>query len=180
MGVKTDYISRIAEGLECIDSALQGIDDVSSLCAVCLHGNLISRCSGTSKLTALTDLNLSANRIDSVKELGLLPALRSLNLASNRLENVDSFPRLPALSRLNLAYNHISSVSGLTMLERGNLEAVDLRNNRLVNIQQLAVFAMMPQLRSLNVGGGTSPNGIAGLPGLQMAVTVALPQVRLL
>lgn len=179
MAVAADYISRIADGLDCVESAIQGVGNAASLRSVCLHGNLISRCSGTSSLTSLTDLNLSANRIESLKDLAPLLALRNLNLASNRLENVDGLPRLPSLSRLNLAHNHISSLSGLSIVEGLKLQAVDVRSNRLVNIQELAVFATMPELRSLNVAGGVSPNGISNLPALQMAVALALPQVSL-
>lgn len=177
MAQTTDYISRIAEGLSCVESSVQDVENASALLSLCLHGNMITRCSGTSNLISLTELNLSANRIDSLKDLAALPALRNLNLASNRLDNVDNFPSLPSLSRLNLAHNHISSLSGLTLLEGGKLQSVDLRGNRLLNILQLAVFAMMPQLQQLNISGGTSPNQISHLPGLHAAVAIALPQV---
>ena len=173
----TEYISRIAEGFTCVESSIKGVENPGSLRSLCLHGNLISRCSGTCSLTSLTELNLSANRIDSLDKLAALPALRDLNLASNRLDNVDIFPPLPSLSRLSLAHNRISSISGLSVLEGGKLQSVDLRGNRLVHLRQLAVFAVMPRLQQLNVSGGISPNEISHLPGLQAAVAIALPQV---
>lgn len=177
MEAATDYLSRIAEGITCVESGVHDVENAGSLRSLCLHGNLIARCCGTSNLVGLTELNLSANRIDCLKELASLPALRNLNLASNRLSHVDRFPSLPSLSRLNLAHNQISNISGLSVLEGGRLHSVDVRGNRLVHLQQLAVFAVMPHLQQLNIAGGTSPNEISHLPGLQAAVAAALPQV---
>jgi Leucine Rich repeat len=174
------HVSRVGEQLDSIPSALPSDTDLSHVRSLCLHGNLITRCSGLDALPALTELNLSSNNITTVQGMPPLPQLRILNLASNRLTDMHDFPDLPALTRLSVAHNGLTSLSGLSALESAAapLEALDLRNNHINHLTELAVLTPVTALRKLKLSGGSHPNGIASIPTLAAAVATSLPQVR--
>ena len=121
---------------------------------------------------------MSANSVATLTGLPALQHLQVLNLASNRLQDVADMPPLSALTRLSLAHNAISSLSGLTALETAPLQVLDVRNNHIAQLTELAVLTPISALQRLNVSGGSHPNQIAALPTLIAAVTTALPQVR--
>ena len=174
------HCSRVAEGVQSVSEAVADVEAPAELLSLCLHGNRLSHCAGLACLAALTELNLSANAITTLRGFAPLAHLRTLNLASNRLESLDGLPALPQLSRLSVAHNRISCLRGLAALHTGPapLDNLDLRNNALRDLTELAHVAPLPGLRKLQLAGGSHGNAIASLPGLYAAVATALPQVR--
>ena len=174
------HVSRVGDQLASIPAALPADAEHGAIRSLCLHGNCITQCTGLDALTALTELNLSSNSIASLAGLPGLPELCLLNMASNRLQDLSHLPQLPALTRLNCAHNSINSLHGLTALHvaKSPLETLDLRNNRIDQLTELAALTPVTTLRKLQLSGGARSNGIACLPTLAIAVATALPQVH--
>jgi Leucine-rich repeat (LRR) protein len=173
------FVSRVGEQLPSVQAALQEGADASDIRSLCLHGNVITHCAGLGGLQALTELNLSANNITTLHGFEPLPALRVLNLASNRLQDLSGLPALPALERLSCAHNSISCLRSLAVLASASspLDTLDLRNNCIDQLTELAVLAPISRLRELQLSGGSHANGIARAASLAAAVATALPQV---
>ena len=173
------HVSRVGENVGSVVEVLSTVE-CSTLESLCLYGNVLTHCVGLAALTALTELNLSANNITTLHGFDTLPSLRTLNLASNRLRDLEGFPQLPKLTRLSFAHNSISNLQSLSALASAGspLERLDLRNNRIDKLTELAVLSPLSSLAHLQLSGGSHPNGVAALPGLTAAVSTALPQVR--
>eukprot|EP00803_Ostreobium_quekettii_P006918 evm.model.scf_318.3 EVM.evm.TU.scf_318.3 scf_318:10850-17328(-) len=93
--------------------------------------------------------------------------------------------RMPRLAVLRLAHNRICSLGGLAALqgEGGSLRELDVRNNELASLTELAVLAACPALEALRLGGGSlagAGNPICGTTDYRAAVAAALPQVQYL
>jgi Leucine-rich repeat (LRR) protein len=174
-----NHLSRVAEGIQTIAEGVSGVDVQSDLLSICFHGNAISHCAGLESLTRLTELNLSANIITTLQGFQALPELRTLNLASNCITSLEGLPALPNLSRLSVAHNRISSLLGLCSLESVDapLEHLDIRNNAIHELTELAALAPLSHLQRLHVSGGSRGNGISHMPSLFAAVATAVPQV---
>lgn len=177
------HVSRVAESIGTIPAAVDTISDLVRIRSLCLHGNSLSSMLGLEKLCALTELNLSANNITQLSGLDCLSQLRTLNVASNRLTSLDGLPCLPALDRFNCAHNFISSLGALSHLHPTDQNAprlahLDVRNNILKDLQELAVLQPFSALRNLYISGGSHPNAISTMSSLRPAVAAVLPQVR--
>lgn len=92
---------------------------------------------GLSELSYLTHLKLNGNQIrltpSSVEQLGRMHRLESLSLSSNPLHLPPDFSHMPRLKTVDLSHTGLEQwPTGL--LEQWNLEALDLRNNKLSSI----------------------------------------------
>jgi Leucine-rich repeat (LRR) protein len=170
------HVSRVGEGLASVSSVLQCLD-VRHIRSLCLHGNSITSCQGLDGLCNVTELNLSANYISALRGLAALPELCTLNLASNRLKSLDDLPCLPKLKRFSCAHNAVSSLRGMSSLKGSPLGSLDLRNNCIAQLKELAVLSPLAGLSQIRISGGSHPNPISQLPGLLPALATALPQV---
>lgn len=178
------HLSFVAEGLTAIPCAPQ-LQQCSGLRTLNLHSNNVTAIDGLQHLVCLEDLNLSSNSISTLQGLPVLPRLVALNISGNQLRNMDGLCRLHSLESLKLAHNYVTDLKGLAALQGPTcaLSRLDLRNNRLASLTELAVLACCPSLAELELKGV----GIAGPGNLlcqntdyRAAVAAALPQVQLL
>lgn len=173
----------------CVGAGIRSLEELPDLKkqaaqvrTLCLHGNRVESLQGIHELRSLTDLNVSSNELQNTQSLKTLAALTSVNLASNRLQNVDGLQDLPQLQRLTLAHNQLRSLSSFTQLatNRHSLKYLDLQNNQITSIQELAVLKLCTSLRHLKIAGGFPGNPICNIPGFQHLVVQMLPQLDLL
>ncbi|GLC38076.1 hypothetical protein PLESTM_000682800 [Pleodorina starrii] len=84
--------------------------------------------------------------------LDALVNLKSLSLCGLGLTTLEGFPKLPKLERLNLADNRITG--GLQhLVDAGltNLRTLELANNRIATVEELAPLKELKALQSLDV-----------------------------
>lgn len=62
----------------------------------------------------------------------------------------------------------------------GQLSRLDLRDNLVGSLQELAVLAGLPSLHELALAGGSPGNSICAMPSYRAAVAAALPELELL
>ena len=173
--------SLAAAGLRAVEDIeeLQGRWDLEQ---VSLHGNELAVISGLDCYSRLRSLNLSANVLTSTSGLDHLTALTALDLSSNRLQTLQGFYALTSLQRLSLAHNFLSSLEPLGRQQgpAGCLAYLNVKNNRLTDLEQLGNLAGCRQLQELVVSGGDPGNGLSQLPDLRAAIAFALPQLQML
>ncbi|CAL8460859.1 g390 [Coccomyxa elongata] len=116
-------------------------------------------------------LCLHCNEISKIECLSHLQALRDLNLSANAITDIEGLQNLRSLTSLNLASNRIQG---------GQLHRLDLRDNLISSLQELAVLAGLPNLRELLLAGGSPGNSICAIPSYRVAAAAALPQVEFL
>ena len=175
------FVSRVAEQLPSVQAALAGwIRRRSDQIVMSARQRDHTTARASTACWHSQSSTCQPNNITTLHGFQPLPDLRVLNLASNRLQELSGLPPLPALTRLSCAHNSISSLRGLSVLETASspLETLDLRNNRIDQLTELAVLAPINSLRKLQLSGGSHPNGIANIASLGAAVVTALPQVR--
>ncbi|XP_072762788.1 leucine-rich repeat-containing protein 23 isoform X2 [Anoplolepis gracilipes] len=90
-----------------------------------LRGNALTTTAGI-RCSNLRQLFLAQNQIEQIESLGYLPNLTTLHLRSNRLANLDGFS----------AKCH-------------NLSYINLRDNNIPNISELAKLSCLPNLKKL-------------------------------
>nr|XP_038957734.1 leucine-rich repeat and coiled-coil domain-containing protein 1 isoform X3 [Rattus norvegicus] len=98
-----------------MDKGLHSISELSldsSLHAINLHCNNISKITSIDHIWNLRHLDLSSNQISQIEGLNTLTKLCTLNLSCNLITRVEGLEALVNLTRLNLSYNHISDLSG--------------------------------------------------------------------
>uniref|UniRef100_A0A671EC03 Leucine-rich repeat and coiled-coil domain-containing protein 1 n=1 Tax=Rhinolophus ferrumequinum TaxID=59479 RepID=A0A671EC03_RHIFE len=125
-----------------MDKGLRSISELSldsSLHAINLHCNNISKIEAIDHIWNLKHLDLSSNQISQIEGLSTLTKLRTLNLSCNLITRVEGLEALINLTRLNLSYNHINDLSGLMPLHgiRHKLRYIDLHRNCLDSIHHL-------------------------------------------
>ncbi|XP_037370329.1 gamma-enolase isoform X3 [Talpa occidentalis] len=119
------------------------------LCTLDLRGNLIRQVTGLDpqKLRSLHTLELRGNQLSST--LGInLPKLKNLFLAQNQLKKVEGLENLSNLTTLHLRNNQIDTLSGFSK-EMKSLQYLNLRNNMVADLGELAKLQDLPKLRAL-------------------------------
>eukprot|EP01017_Pseudomicrothorax_dubius_P038901 TRINITY_DN5901_c0_g1_i3.p1 TRINITY_DN5901_c0_g1~~TRINITY_DN5901_c0_g1_i3.p1 ORF type:complete len:763 (+),score=167.89 TRINITY_DN5901_c0_g1_i3:74-2290(+) len=108
-------------------------------------------------LAALRELELSHNRLNSLCDdiqkahFAAIPRLKTLNVAANKLKAIPHWlPYLTSIQTVNLAYNSIAHADELFCESTSALEAVDLSNNKLEDINEAAAY-FCPRLGFLNL-----------------------------
>ncbi len=66
------------------------------------------------------------------------------------------------------------------LAQGGQLTRLDLRDNLIGSLQELAVLAGLPSLRELALAGGSPGNSVCAIPSYRAAVAAALPALELL
>ncbi|KAG2498236.1 hypothetical protein HYH03_003986 [Edaphochlamys debaryana] len=101
----------------------------------------------------LVSLNLDARaKATSVQGIDAFVNLKSLSLCSLGLTTLEGFPKLPKLVRLTLSDNRISG--GLQhLVDAGltSLRVLELANNRIASVEELAPLKGLPSLQCLDV-----------------------------
>ena len=177
-----DRLSCVGVGLTSCRQLQVSDQAAEELRVLCLHGNSINSLEGLERLRQLVQLNASSNDIADIRPLQHLTNLTSLNLASNKVQSLHSLSSLSRLERLTAPHNFIST---LTSLQPGGglphaLATLDLHNNMLSSLQDLATLRAFSNLKDLKLAGGAPGNGVCNLPGYRQSVAQMLPQLNTL
>ncbi|XP_023083574.1 leucine-rich repeat and coiled-coil domain-containing protein 1 isoform X3 [Piliocolobus tephrosceles] len=163
-----------------MDKGLQSISELSldsTLHAVNLHCNNISKIEAIDHIWNLRHLDLSSNQISRIEGLNTLTKLCTLNLSCNLITKVEGLEELINLTRLNLSYNHINDLTGLIPLHgiKHKLRYIDLHSNRIDSIHHLLQCTIgLHFLTNLILEKDGDDNPVCRLPGTSLN-TVTLP-----
>jgi hypothetical protein len=141
-----------------------------------LRGNFIDRISTGLKGNAeLRMLDVSENFIARMENLEGLN-LRSLYLAQNQLVSLEGVSSLGKLQSLNVRHNNITSIGPLRSEDLPGLRKLNISDNRLSSIQEVADLASFSLLQELKL----APNPVDKLPHYRAQVLHRLPLLRVL
>ncbi|XP_054972673.1 leucine-rich repeat and coiled-coil domain-containing protein 1 isoform X6 [Pan paniscus] len=169
-----------------MDKGLQSISELSldsTLHAVNLHCNNISKIEAIDHIWNLRHLDLSSNQISRIEGLNTLTKLCTLNLSCNLITKVEGLEELINLTRLNVSYNHIDDLSGLIPLHgiKHKLRYIDLHSNRIDSIHHLLQCMVgLHFLTNLILEKDGDDNPVCRLPGYRAVILQTLPQLRIL
>ncbi|XP_054972674.1 leucine-rich repeat and coiled-coil domain-containing protein 1 isoform X8 [Pan paniscus] len=155
----------------------------STLHAVNLHCNNISKIEAIDHIWNLRHLDLSSNQISRIEGLNTLTKLCTLNLSCNLITKVEGLEELINLTRLNVSYNHIDDLSGLIPLHgiKHKLRYIDLHSNRIDSIHHLLQCMVgLHFLTNLILEKDGDDNPVCRLPGYRAVILQTLPQLRIL
>ncbi|XP_006924118.1 leucine-rich repeat and coiled-coil domain-containing protein 1 [Pteropus alecto] len=155
----------------------------STLHAINLHCNNISKIEAIGHVWNLQHLDLSSNQISQIEGLSTLTKLCTLNLSCNLITRVEGLDALINLTRLNLSYNHINDLSGFIPLHgiRHKLRYVDLHSNCIDSIHHLLQCVVgLHFLTNLILEKDGEDNPVCRVPGYRAVMLQTLPQLRIL
>ncbi|XP_013368252.1 PREDICTED: leucine-rich repeat and coiled-coil domain-containing protein 1 isoform X5 [Chinchilla lanigera] len=169
-----------------MDKGLQSISELSlhsTLHAINLHCNHISKINAIDHVWNLRHLDLSSNEISRIEGLSTLTKLRTLNLSCNLITRIEGLEALINLTRLNLSYNHINDLSGLMPLHglKYKLRHIDLHSNCIDSVHHLLQCMVgLHFLTNLILEKDGEGNPICHAPGYREIILQTLPQLRIL
>ncbi|EQB9794289.1 leucine-rich repeat domain-containing protein, partial [Clostridium botulinum] len=108
--------------------------DVSGIKELNVHNKNIKSLKGIEYLKNLTKLDISDNNIKDISYLKGLDSLELLNLYNNNIEDISPINNMEKLKDINLSKNKVKDISYLKDL---NLHHLDLRDNKIENIEVL-------------------------------------------
>ncbi|XP_058384940.1 leucine-rich repeat and coiled-coil domain-containing protein 1 isoform X2 [Diceros bicornis minor] len=170
----------------CMDKGLRSISELSldsTLHAINLHCNNISKIEAIDHVWNLRHLDLSSNQISQIEGLSTLTKLCTLNLSCNLITKIEGLEALINLTRLNLSYNHINDLSGLMPLHgiKHKLRYVDLHSNCIDSIHHLLQCMVgLHFLTNLILEKNGKDNPVCRVPGYRAIMLQTLPQLRIL
>ncbi|XP_053415090.1 leucine-rich repeat and coiled-coil domain-containing protein 1 isoform X1 [Nycticebus coucang] len=169
-----------------MDKGLRSISELSldsSLHAINLHCNNISKIKAIDHIWNLQHLDLSSNQISQIEGLSTLTKLRTLNLSCNLITRIEGLEELINLTKLNLSYNNINDLSGLIPLHgiKHKLKYIDLHSNCIDSIHHLLQCTIgLHFLTNLILEKDGEDNPVCHLPGYRAIILQTLPQLRIL
>lgn len=169
-----------------MDKGLQSISELSlhsSLNAINLHCNNISKIKAIDHIWNLRHLDLSSNQISQIEGLNTLTKLCTLNLSCNLITRIEGLEALVNLTRLNLSYNHINDLCGLMPLHglKYKLRYIDLHSNCIDSIHHLLQCTVgLHFLTNLILEKDGEGNPVCHEPGYREIILQTLPQLRIL
>mmetsp|Transcript_77131 Transcript_77131/g.200982 ORF Transcript_77131/g.200982 Transcript_77131/m.200982 type:complete len:550 (-) Transcript_77131:290-1939(-) len=141
-----------------------------------LRGNFIDRIgTGLKGNRELRMLDMSENYIGRIENLEGLD-LRTLYLAQNQLVSLDGISTLSKLQALNIRHNNITSIASLRSEDLPRLRRLNISDNRLGDIHEVASLAAFTLLQDLRL----APNPVDQLPHYRAQVLHRLPLLRTL
>ncbi|NXI35179.1 LRC23 protein, partial [Galbula dea] len=166
------YLQVISFAQNCIKD-LEGITH-PRLANLSLKGNKIQTAMGLShgQLFSLQILELRGNMLESIAGLSL-PKLRNLYLAQNAIQNLEGLEGLGQLATLHLRDNKLKTLDGFCSSMKC-LQYLNLRNNGIGNLQEVAKLQVLPMLQALVL----LDNPCADEPNYRMEVLLLLPQLQ--
>ncbi|XP_009897972.2 leucine-rich repeat-containing protein 23 [Dryobates pubescens] len=139
-----------------------------------LKGNRIQSTLGLShgQLFNLQILELRGNVLESTAGLNL-PKLKNLYLAQNTIKSLEGLERLEQLTTLHLRDNSLESLDGFCSSMKC-LQYLNLRNNRIGSLQEVAKLQVLPMLQALVLTDNPCSTG----PSYRLEVLVTLPHLQ--
>ncbi|XP_029779558.1 leucine-rich repeat and coiled-coil domain-containing protein 1 isoform X1 [Suricata suricatta] len=169
-----------------MDKGLGSISELSldsTLHAINLHCNNISKIESIDHVWNLQHLDLSSNQITRIEGLNTLTKLCTLNLSCNMITKIEGLETLFNLTTLNLSYNHINDLSGLIPLQgiKHKLRYIDLHSNCVDSIHHLLQCMVgLHFLTNLILEKNGEDNPVCRVPGYRAIMLQTLPQLRIL
>ncbi|APH16212.1 leucine Rich Repeat family protein [Clostridium sporogenes] len=121
--------------------------DVSGIKELNVHNKNIKSLKGIEYLKNITKLDISDNNITDISYLKGLDSLELLNLYNNNIEDISPINNMEKLKDINLSKNKVKDISCLRDL---NLHHLDLRDNKVENIEVLKNKASLQHLYLAN------------------------------
>ncbi|XP_032851573.2 leucine-rich repeat-containing protein 23 [Tyto alba] len=139
-----------------------------------LKGNKIQTAQGLShgQLFSLQILELRENKLESTAGLNL-PKLRNLYLAQNSIRSLEGLEGLGQLAALHLRDNQLETLDGFSSSMKC-LQYLNLRNNGISSLQEVAKLQVLPMLQSLVL----LDNPCSDEPNYRLEVLVLLPHLQ--
>ncbi|XP_078091946.1 leucine-rich repeat and guanylate kinase domain-containing protein [Mustelus asterias] len=113
-----------------------------------LDNNQIQAIEGLKNCTSLRYLSLAENRLSEVSDLDGLP-IKFLCLRGNKITKVKGLEKIERLHKLDLSKNNIETLNGLA--DHDLLEAINLENNQIRDLNEIKHMQNLPLLRVLNL-----------------------------
>eukprot|EP00928_Gymnodinium_smaydae_P079295 TRINITY_DN63263_c0_g1_i1.p1 TRINITY_DN63263_c0_g1~~TRINITY_DN63263_c0_g1_i1.p1 ORF type:complete len:993 (-),score=282.81 TRINITY_DN63263_c0_g1_i1:83-3061(-) len=169
---------------------LRRLDDVAQLRSAAgrhlrtlhLHGNELTEVAGLETLCPrLENLVLSSNELTCLDGILALRQLQVLDVSCNRLRALPPLGSLVELRSLSAGYNEISALDPLVALwappGRAKLARLDLRDNTVAELGELAFLAGLHALRELRFQGplGARACPVCRAPGYEVLVRRCAP-----
>ncbi|KFQ36440.1 Leucine-rich repeat-containing protein 23, partial [Mesitornis unicolor] len=141
------YLQIISFANNCIKNT-EGITH-PRLASLNLKENKIQTVMGLShgQLFSLQILELRGNRLKSTAGLNL-PKLKNLYLAQNAIRSLEDLEGLEQLTTLHLRDNQLKTLDGFSSSMKC-LQYLNLRNNRISSLQEVAKLQALPMLQAL-------------------------------
>ncbi|XP_009869817.1 PREDICTED: leucine-rich repeat-containing protein 23, partial [Apaloderma vittatum] len=165
--------------LQIISFAHNRIEDMEGithprLANLSLIGNKIRTAQGLShgQLFSLQILELRGNVLGSTAGLNL-PKLKSLYLAQNVIRSLEGLEGLRQLATLHLRDNQLEILDGFCSSLKC-LQYLNLRNNRISNLQEVEKLKVLPMLQALVL----LDNPCSDEPNYRLEVLVLLPHLQ--
>ncbi|OQS01956.1 phosphatase 1 regulatory subunit 7 [Thraustotheca clavata] len=132
-------------------SVATGIQTLVALEYLNLTENQLSMIGNLENLKKLEEINVSGNALESLQ--GIYPStLMVLRADRNKISEITTLPTLPNLNELYVQGNTISCIKGF-FEKAPQMESLDLRNNRIRSVADLAFLNTYTTLEDLWVSG---------------------------
>ncbi|KFO87333.1 Leucine-rich repeat-containing protein 23, partial [Buceros rhinoceros silvestris] len=139
-----------------------------------LKGNKIQTALGLShcQLFSLQILEVRGNMLETTAGLNL-PNLKNLYLAQNTIRSLEGLEGLGQLTTLHLRDNQLETLEGFCSSMKC-LQYLNLRNNRISSLQEVAKLQVLPMLQALVL----LDNPCSDEPDYRLEVLVLLPHLQ--
>ncbi len=138
--------------------SLKGIEYLTNLRTLHIHGHGLTSLKGLKKLTTLVELDVSENKLTSLEGIEKLTNLKVIWANDNQLTSLKGVENLKKLKRLMVFRNKLTNLKEVKNLTR--LEQLWAEDNRLTDISDLK---NVKKLQRLWVGG----NKLKSLKGIE-------------
>ncbi|XP_070078167.1 leucine-rich repeat and coiled-coil domain-containing protein 1 isoform X4 [Equus caballus] len=159
-------------------------EDGDSSCAdVCFMDKGLRGISELSLDSTLHAINLHCNNISKIEAIDHVWNLRHLDLSSNQITQIEGLDTLTKLCTLNLSCNLITKIEGLMPLHgiKHKLRYLDLHSNCIDSIHHLLQCLVgLHFLTNLILEKNGEDNPVCRIPGYRAVMLQTLPQLRIL
>ncbi|XP_014651332.1 PREDICTED: leucine-rich repeat and coiled-coil domain-containing protein 1 isoform X3 [Ceratotherium simum simum] len=159
-------------------------EDGDSSCGdVCFMDKGLRSISELSLDSTLHAINLHCNNISKIEAIDHVWNLRHLDLSSNQISQIEGLSTLTKLCTLNLSCNLITKIEGLMPLHgiKHKLRYVDLHSNCIDSIHHLLQCMVgLHFLTNLILEKNGKDNPVCRVPGYRAIMLQTLPQLRIL
>lgn len=103
-----------------------------------------------SNITQLEDLELRGNKLKDIDNIKQLKKVKKIYAAENYFDDITLFKNLYELRQLHLRTNFISSLNTLCEDDFENLEYLNLRDNKIANLNELKSIVKLKNLKKIS------------------------------
>ncbi|KAG8520398.1 Leucine-rich repeat and coiled-coil domain-containing protein 1, partial [Galemys pyrenaicus] len=174
----------IAGAMEALVEEEVGNEDGDSTCGdLCFMDKGLMSISELSLNSTLHAINLHCNNISKISAIDHIWNLQHLDLSSNQISQIEGLSTLTKLCTLNLSCNLITRIEGLIPLHgiKYKLRYIDLHRNFIDSIHHLIQCTVgLHFLTHLILDKNGEDNPVCHSPGYRTVILQTLPQLRIL